>query len=53
MCQRDRPRWLHWGALKGMGCRFYIGGRPQVIPCGITAGARIRKPPMEEGMAYG
>ena len=39
MCQRDRPRWLHWGALKGMGCRFYIGGRPQVIPCGITAGA--------------
>ena len=38
-CQRNRPRWCHWGALMGMGCRFYIGSRPQVIPCGITAGA--------------
>ena len=48
---RDRPRWCHWTAFKGMGCRLCLGGRLQVIPCGIAAGPRLRKPPMEEGMA--
>ena len=48
---RDRPRWCHWTAFKEMGCRLCLGGRLQVIPCGIAAGPRLRKPPMEEGMA--
>ena len=47
---RDRPRWCHWTPFKGMGCRLCLGGRLQVIPCGIAAGALLRKPPMEEGM---
>ena len=48
---RDRPRWCHWAAFKEMGCKLCLGGRLQVIACGIAAGPRLRKPPMEEGMA--
>ena len=48
-CQRDRPRWGHWSAFKGMGCRLCLGGRLQVIPCGIAAGPRLRKHPWMKG----
>ena len=33
---QDRPPWCHWTAFKWMGCRLCLGGRLQVIPCGIA-----------------
>ena len=46
-----RPRWGHWNAFKGMGCMLCLMGRLHVIPCGIAAEPRVRKPPMDVGMA--
>ena len=36
----------------GWGAGYTLRDRLQVIPCWITAWHRLRKPPMEEGMAH-
>ena len=51
--KRDSARWYHCSPFLGMVCAGYtLRDRLQVIPCGPTAVPRLRKSPMEEGMAH-